>query len=362
MLGDSDYQLAIGMAPEFAETSGSSMQHALLTLYSHHRALLERVMRVQSTLALWSRGRKDTNGLDAADTACGSIQWQSQESMAILTKLQPLLDAVELETARKAAEQRAETAEARVRELERRLADARRLAPSTAPTMISTATTAPDARAPASAVAAAKVYPAAVTPDASANATTPIAAAASSAAIAAASPPPSTAAPVEGESGGCLSLLLEIRRELAADVVVPPHLTGAMASLRGALHRSLALLSEDLYSDDVHAVSELLQNADDNAYAVGVEPAWSLHCSGNGAAAPGAMAAPRWCWTSNNELGMRAVTCGRCAMPATQVNVAKPVVSAVRVWVSSRLSNSLSTCTCCLVSFAFASTSIRMGC
>ena len=48
---------------------------------------------------------------------------------------------------------------------------------------------------------------------------------------------------------------------------------------------SLALLSEDLYREDVHAISELLQNADDNSYAAGVEPKWTLHCAAGGRAA-----------------------------------------------------------------------------
>ena len=41
-------------------------------------------------------------------------------------------------------------------------------------------------------------------------------------------------------------------------------------------------------------MSELLQNADDNEYAAGVIPAWTLHVADDGAAA----------WTVNNERGM----------------------------------------------------------
>lgn len=42
--------------------------------------------------------------------------------------------------------------------------------------------------------------------------------------------------------------------------------------LHDELNSALSLLSEDLYSDDTHFVSELIQNADDNEYANGVVP------------------------------------------------------------------------------------------
>ena len=42
--------------------------------------------------------------------------------------------------------------------------------------------------------------------------------------------------------------------------------------LREQLNNSLKLLSEDLYSDDTHFVSELIQNADDNEYETNVVP------------------------------------------------------------------------------------------
>lgn len=42
--------------------------------------------------------------------------------------------------------------------------------------------------------------------------------------------------------------------------------------LREQLNNSLKLLSEDLYSDDTHFVSELIQNADDNDYETNVVP------------------------------------------------------------------------------------------
>src|SRR6185312_1105262 len=38
------------------------------------------------------------------------------------------------------------------------------------------------------------------------------------------------------------------------------------------LQKALDLLSQSLYTSDVHFVMELLQNADDNAYAPGVKP------------------------------------------------------------------------------------------
>ena len=38
------------------------------------------------------------------------------------------------------------------------------------------------------------------------------------------------------------------------------------------LGRSLQRLSEELYTRDTHFVLELIQNADDNKYSIGVEP------------------------------------------------------------------------------------------
>ena len=73
-----------------------------------------------------------------------------------------------------------------------------------------------------------------------------------------------------------------------------------MDSLRGALHRSLRAPAEDLYRDDVHCISELLQNSDDNMYADDVEPTWVLHYAE-------AMAPMARCWTANNEQGMSAL-------------------------------------------------------
>ena len=50
--------------------------------------------------------------------------------------------------------------------------------------------------------------------------------------------------------------------------------------LHDELNSALSLLSEDLYSDDTHFVSELIQNADDNEYANGVaKPAITNHAS-----------------------------------------------------------------------------------
>lgn len=43
-------------------------------------------------------------------------------------------------------------------------------------------------------------------------------------------------------------------------------------SLQEKLNRTLKLLSEDLYSKQTHFILELIQNADDNDYAPGVDP------------------------------------------------------------------------------------------
>jgi hypothetical protein len=48
--------------------------------------------------------------------------------------------------------------------------------------------------------------------------------------------------------------------------------TPVIASMRSKLDRALKLLSTDLYAKDIHFVLELLQNAEDNSYASGVEP------------------------------------------------------------------------------------------
>ena len=64
--------------------------------------------------------------------------------------------------------------------------------------------------------------------------------------------------------------------------------------LKTLLHSNTNPIQQDLYRDDVHCVSELLQNADDNEYAPGVEPTWALHVAANNAAV----------WTTNNEKGM----------------------------------------------------------
>jgi hypothetical protein len=50
-------------------------------------------------------------------------------------------------------------------------------------------------------------------------------------------------------------------------------------SLQGKLNRALTQLSEDLYSKQTHFVLELLQNADDNSYAPGVEPSLTFAIS-----------------------------------------------------------------------------------
>src|SRR5260370_17525909 len=42
--------------------------------------------------------------------------------------------------------------------------------------------------------------------------------------------------------------------------------------LRPMLDRAIQHLSEDLYTEDIHFVLELVQNADDNAYREGVTP------------------------------------------------------------------------------------------
>ena len=104
-----------------------------------------------------------------------------------------------------------------------------------------------------------------------------------------------------GSRATATAFLLSLRREKSIDVgCLPPehaHLASAIGALSGALQRSLALLAEDIYRDETHAISELVQNADDNAYADGVLPTWSLHSA---VAADGR----RVLWTANNEVGM----------------------------------------------------------
>ena len=50
-------------------------------------------------------------------------------------------------------------------------------------------------------------------------------------------------------------VLEQIRREKGFGIDIPSELTATVEALRGGLRRSLALLSEDLYRDEVHCLS-----------------------------------------------------------------------------------------------------------
>ena len=257
-------------APSGVSNLDAAVQPPILGMYADHRMLIERVRRMKTGLALGEEG-----------TEAAELQLRGASSAArnVAASLTPRVEVAELQQTLRATERRANEAERRVKELERQLAEAQRslskrqgtATPTTHMAQPEAATTPPPSDKPAALPA-----PTAVVREPQ-------------------RPTPS------GDDGK--DLIASIRREKASDLTVdvPPELTVAVEALRGALHRSLALLSEDLYRDDVHAVSELLQNADDNAYAPGADPAWALHCSSGNGAGDGA---PACAWTTNNELGM----------------------------------------------------------
>ena len=256
----------------------------LPALFAEQKVCREKLNRIESALALWN-----TCGAPGLAVAEGVFKTRRDRDEEAAARLQPVLDANEVKAALRRAEQRAERAERRVRDLETQLADARRAQRESTP-------------APAAASSPAEGSTReATSPAAGSHAATP-----QSAISARPEKAPSILALPEatsangGSTESCRELLIQIRKERAADVDVPAHLTSAMESLRGALHRSLRLLAEDLYRDDVHCISELLQNSDDNTFAEHVEPTWTLHYAADGAGAA-------CCWTANNELGMSSL-------------------------------------------------------
>lgn len=70
-----------------------------------------------------------------------------------------------------------------------------------------------------------------------------------------------------------------VRRSFLVGHDVPEHLREGALNLQTQLNNALRLLSEDLYSKTSHFVLELVQNADDNAYAAGVVPELKLDVS-----------------------------------------------------------------------------------
>jgi hypothetical protein len=69
------------------------------------------------------------------------------------------------------------------------------------------------------------------------------------------------------------------RQEYLIGVKLPPEVEEGARNMRLNLNNALKTLSEDLYSKETHFVLELVQNADDNEYAPGVDPEISFHLS-----------------------------------------------------------------------------------
>ena len=68
-----------------------------------------------------------------------------------------------------------------------------------------------------------------------------------------------------------------IRAALGVDDNVDGNDTERKPNKQGLiLGRAVALLSDALYSKDVHFLLELIQNAEDNSYAAGVTPSLSF--------------------------------------------------------------------------------------
>lgn len=84
------------------------------------------------------------------------------------------------------------------------------------------------------------------------------------------------------------------RTEYMIGMHLAPDAEAAAESMRRKLNNALKLLSEDLYSTKTHFILELIQNADDNGYAVGQKPEVHVHLSDT--------ALTIW----NNELGFSA--------------------------------------------------------
>lgn len=72
----------------------------------------------------------------------------------------------------------------------------------------------------------------------------------------------------------------QIRRsEYMIGMTLAPDAEAAAEGMRRKLSSALRLLSDDLYSTKTHFVLELIQNADDNAYEIGVDPEIHLEIS-----------------------------------------------------------------------------------
>jgi hypothetical protein len=69
------------------------------------------------------------------------------------------------------------------------------------------------------------------------------------------------------------------RQEYLIGVELTPEVEVGARNMRANLNNALRTLSEDLYSKETHFVLELVQNADDNAYPLGVVPEISFHLS-----------------------------------------------------------------------------------
>lgn len=69
------------------------------------------------------------------------------------------------------------------------------------------------------------------------------------------------------------------RQEYLIGVELPPEVEEGARNMRRNLNNALKTLSEDLYSKETHFVLELVQNADDNEYAPGLDPEISFHLS-----------------------------------------------------------------------------------
>jgi hypothetical protein len=69
-----------------------------------------------------------------------------------------------------------------------------------------------------------------------------------------------------------------LRRDRGYDIAIPtPQMTACLSTLYASLDSALQKLSVDIYSSDARFVLELIQNADDNAYAAHVHPTFRLH-------------------------------------------------------------------------------------
>lgn len=236
------YHLAVGrspppssLCPQYASSGTTPHDMPLDSLLASFRALQERVERCQSAQVLGDAGadsaRRHLNAA-LADTFDEEARVRSG-----LEKVELSARVASLEAALTRESRRLHLAEERVASLEQQLVEARRSAVASSTPAQPTPHVADDAQAappppPTAAKAASPL---------------PVVAIASASSVA------------EGDG-----LLARIRRERACDVDIPQALGAAVNALRGALHRSLVLLSEDLYREESHCVSELLQNADDN--------------------------------------------------------------------------------------------------